>query len=78
MRRFIGRSVAAAMLATAVVLPVSGVAQAAPQAPSVATWQHHDRGDCKCKHKHDRWDDDDHHGWWGHHGLLSSLLHILL
>ncbi|MEV0603761.1 hypothetical protein AB0I82_31295 [Streptomyces sp. NPDC050315] len=70
MRRFIGRSVAAAVLATAVVLPVSGVAQAAPKAPSVAT------ADCKCKKK-DRW--DDHHGWWGHHhGLLSSLLHGLL
>ncbi|MBZ4018929.1 hypothetical protein [Streptomyces purpurogeneiscleroticus] len=69
MRRFMGRSVAAAVLATAVVLPASGVAQAAPKAPSVAT------ADCKCKKKSDRWDD---HGWWGHHGLLSSLLHGLL
>ncbi|MFC6067238.1 hypothetical protein [Streptomyces ochraceiscleroticus] len=69
MRRFIGRSVVAAMLATAVVLPVSGVAQAAPKASSVVT------ADCKCKKKSDR--RDDHHGWWGH-GLLSSLLDALL
>ncbi|MER7395038.1 hypothetical protein ABT381_05935 [Streptomyces sp. NPDC000151] len=79
MRRFIGRSVAAAVLATAVVLPVSGVAQAAPKAPTVASWQHHD---CKCKHSHHRWDDDDDwgwgHHWWGHGGLLSGLLGILL
>lgn len=73
MRRFIGRSVAAAVLATAVVLPASGVAQAAPKAPTVASWSK----DCKCKHKHhDRGDD---WGWWRHHhGLLSDLLYILL
>ncbi|WP_052868581.1 hypothetical protein [Streptomyces niger] len=92
MRKTIGRSVAAAALAAAVVVPLSGVAQAAPQAPTVQSWDHHK---CTCKDRDDdkgRDDDmggDDDRGDWGGWGrgdwgngygggLLSSLLNGLL
>ncbi|MEU6119852.1 hypothetical protein ABZ840_35595 [Streptomyces sp. NPDC047117] len=74
MRKTIGRSVAAAVLAAVTIVPVAGVAQAAPKAPAAMSWK--DKCDCKKGHHHD----DDDWGRWGHWGggLLSDLLRILL
>ncbi|MGI5471404.1 hypothetical protein [Streptomyces sp. CA-132043] len=72
MRKTIGRSVAAAVLAAVTIVPVAGAAQAAPKAPAAAASKH--KCDCKKGHHDDDW------GRWGHWGggLLTDLLRILL
>ncbi|MYT27738.1 MULTISPECIES: hypothetical protein [unclassified Streptomyces] len=51
MRKYIGRTLAAAALAAATVVPAAGMAQAAPQGQTVAMSGDHGRG---------------HHGRWHH------------
>ncbi|POX39116.1 hypothetical protein C3486_19820 [Streptomyces sp. Ru73] len=79
MRKTIGRSVAAAVLAAAAVVPLAGTAQAASQAaPAAATWKHDSHKHCGCHHgrDHHRGDWGDWDDWGG--GLLTGLLRILL
>ncbi|WP_344578958.1 hypothetical protein [Streptomyces lunalinharesii] len=81
MRKFIGRSLAAAALAAATVVPVAGMAEAAPQAQTVTVSGDHGRGHHgrEFRHRHDecgffgfgRFGNEGregHHGRQGHHG----------
>ncbi|MGG2460796.1 hypothetical protein ACO0M4_13430 [Streptomyces sp. RGM 3693] len=84
MRKYIGRSLAAAALAAATVVPVAGMAQAAPQGQTVAVSGDHGRGDHGRNFRHHRHDDEcggffgfgrfgnegreGHHGREGHRG----------
>ncbi|MEK8171007.1 hypothetical protein NKH77_19980 [Streptomyces sp. M19] len=69
MRHFIRRAAVSAVLASVAIVPVAGLAQAAPT---------HDHGRHDCDHgdrDHDRGRDHDRFGFFGS-GLLGGLLNV--
>ncbi|MFD7541567.1 hypothetical protein [Streptomyces sp. NPDC059819] len=90
MRKFMGRSLAVVTLAAAAVIALSGMAQAAPHAPTVASLGYHDgygqdrcdrgRGDDEGRGDGGRrcCDRDDYRQQYGYRGgLLGGLLGVL-
>ncbi|WP_438484147.1 hypothetical protein [Streptomyces sp. S186] len=75
MRKYIGRTLAAAALAAAMVVPAAGMAQAAPQGQTVAMSGDHGRGHHGRWHHHHHWDDDCGFGRFGNEGRFGREGH---